>query len=122
MPTLLTVWESDEADALQTFIDTSAARLNVLKVSDGSPIVFITSMRQPPIPVFRAPIAVTAVMHVSAHNAEGAEGAIGRAIVLLDALKATGYHGSSTSTIIGGQPGLFVSGWDSVEVRAPVWI
>jgi hypothetical protein len=104
---------------LQTFIDTAAARLNALKVSDGSPTVFIVSMKQPPFPVFRAPIVLTAVMHVLAQNAESAEEKMRRAIGLLDALKATGYHGCSVSTTIGGQSGLYVAGWDSVEVRMP---
>jgi hypothetical protein len=92
-------------------------RLNALKVSDGSPTAFAVSMKQPPIPVLRAPIVLTAVMHASVQDAESAEDVIGKTIVLQDALKPEGYHGISTSTIIGEQLGLYLAGWDSAKVR-----
>jgi hypothetical protein len=101
---------------LQAFIDTAAARLNDLKVSDGPTTAFTVSMRQPPIPILRAPIVAIGVLHIPAQNAQKVENVLGRVVVLEDTLKAIGYHGCSTSANIGGQCGLYLAGWDSVEV------
>jgi hypothetical protein len=79
-------------------------------------------MKQTPIPALRAPIVVTVVLHALEQNAEDAENALGRIMVLHDALKAIGYHGYSISTVIGGRSGLYVGGWDSVEVRISVMV
>ncbi|KAI0030382.1 hypothetical protein K488DRAFT_72246 [Vararia minispora EC-137] len=111
------IWESDSrsAESLRPILSSLANRLQDLGVSHGAVDTFPVLMKTSPVPALRAPTTVNVIFMASVENADVARDAMDRSCARQDELAPPGFSCWAISTNMGGQRGLYVGGWESIE-------